>query len=372
MLWIKSGSSTVVSYVFDKVSLKPGLELSDGRINVLFLGIAGDGHDGPNLTDTIIVASFDNKSHRVDLISIPRDLWLDKYHFKVNALYETGLSQKQPFDFVRDDLGQILGIKIPYVVRVDFSGFEQAVDLVDGIDLEVPNSFEDGEYPLEGQEDSLCGNSETIQDLSSDQAKALNIPPGKAKVLLDQSGKIATASAQLSVGLNYTEQQVLEFFPCRFAKLSFKQGLSHMDGATALKFVRSRHGSNGEGSDFARSKRQQLVLQAFKQRVLSLDTLTDPQKIIGIAKNFNEHISTNISRDLYPEFLNLLRQVKEIRSIVINQAGNKQLLITPPTTDYGGAWVLIPPNNDFTEIKSYVNELLSADRQATGSGTILP
>ena len=53
-----------------------------------------------------------------------------------------------------------------------------------------------------------------------------------------------------------------------------------MDGDTALKFVRSRHGSNGEGSDFARAARQQKVIAAFKSKVLSFGTLINPKNII--------------------------------------------------------------------------------------------
>ena len=47
-----------------------------GMVNILLLGIGGGAHDGPNLTDTIILASLDPKKNTVNLISIPRDLYI--------------------------------------------------------------------------------------------------------------------------------------------------------------------------------------------------------------------------------------------------------------------------------------------------------
>jgi anionic cell wall polymer biosynthesis LytR-Cps2A-Psr (LCP) family protein len=64
--------------------------------------------------------------------------------------------------------------------------------------------------------------------------------------------------------------------------VSFKKGPQHMDGKTSLTFVRSRRGTNGEGSDFARSRRQQKVLMAVKEKVLDLGMLLHPKKISTI------------------------------------------------------------------------------------------
>ena len=52
------------------------LRQSDQRINILLLGIGGGKHDGPNLTDTLILASVDPQTNKVTLISVPRDLWI--------------------------------------------------------------------------------------------------------------------------------------------------------------------------------------------------------------------------------------------------------------------------------------------------------
>jgi len=52
-----------------------------------------------------------------------------------------------------------------------------------------------------------------------------------------------------------------------------------MDGVTALKYVRSRHAIGAEGSDFARSKRQEKVVGAFKDKIFSLDVLLNPLRL---------------------------------------------------------------------------------------------
>ena len=48
----------------------------DGRVNILLTGRGGEGHDGPDLTDTIVIASIDPFAKEVALVSLPRDLWV--------------------------------------------------------------------------------------------------------------------------------------------------------------------------------------------------------------------------------------------------------------------------------------------------------
>ncbi|HET6924434.1 MAG TPA: LCP family protein, partial [Candidatus Saccharimonadales bacterium] len=68
----------------------------DGRVNILLLGNGGNGHDGPDLTDTIMVASIDPVNKTADLLSVPRDLWVKMPNGfmgasqKINAAYEDG------------------------------------------------------------------------------------------------------------------------------------------------------------------------------------------------------------------------------------------------------------------------------------------
>ncbi len=355
LIFFSSSLSAPVGHFLGTVS---PVELDQNRLNILLLGIAGPGHDGPNLTDTIIVASYDVSSHSVDLISLPRDLWAEHYKAKVNTLYQTGLQQGQGLDEAEKGIGEILGIKIPYGVRVTFAGFTKAVDLVGGIDVNVHKTFDDYAYPLEGKEEDLCGNKDLEQTLTEDQAKLLGLSPGKHRVLLDKDDKIATISADHETEIIYDPNSVLKFFPCRFEHIHFTEGVITMDGDTALKYVRSRHALGTEGSDFARSKRQQAVLQAFKDKVLSIKILTDPAKVVGLLKNFGASVEVDLPTAKTVTLIEYLKSIKTVNSRVIDFAGEWPVLVHPSVGDYGGAWVLVPIGSDLTVLHGYIQDLL--------------
>ncbi len=88
----RGGAATAAAL---KVNVNPDLLKGegDGRINVLLLGRGGGTHDGPDLTDTMLLASIDPVNNTATLLSIPRDLWVDipsKGAMKINAAWETG------------------------------------------------------------------------------------------------------------------------------------------------------------------------------------------------------------------------------------------------------------------------------------------
>lgn len=101
------------------------------RLNFLLLGT-----DGSNSrTDTIIFASFDFVNEKISLISIPRDtrvLINGKYH-KINSCAVYG-GEELLFDTLRD----ITGAPIHYYAKVSFSGFRNIIDILGGVDFDVP------------------------------------------------------------------------------------------------------------------------------------------------------------------------------------------------------------------------------------------
>lgn len=351
-----SSGPSVFNYIFSGTSLNS----SAGKVNVLFLGIAGGTHDGANLTDTMLVASYNLQTSQLYLISVPRDLWMPSLKSKANAIYEIGLAQNNGLGLTKTVIGNVLGIPIQYGLRIDFRGFVQAVDNLGGIDLTVDRSFDDYNYPIEGKENDLCGYQEKEIDVSEDQAKQLNIGPGKIKVFVSSDGQIATDSAQEDKGAKY--------FTCRYEHISFTEGPTHMDGITALKFVRSRHGTNGEGSDFARSARQEKVVQAIRTKVLSFETLSNPSKISEIINTLGKNIDTDVSVRDALEFYKLSKRLEQTHAFTIDTsqvaglpAGRTSLLINPPASDYGGAYVLISQDDDFSTIQEYVKKILSGE-----------
>lgn len=336
--------NAVFNYAF---SNGPTYKSTDDRINVLLLGLAGGKHDGTLLTDSIIIASYSLKSHKVTLISLPRDLWVDGIKEKVNAAYELGVQRPEGgLTYASDKIDDLLGIPIHYAIRIDFAGFSRAIDLLGGVDVNVPKTFDDYNYPIAGKEDDLCGLQQQDMDLTQDQAYQYGLAPGPQKVLLAPDGKIATDDAD---------------FSCRFEHIHFNAGKNHMDGTTALKFVRSRHGNNGEGSDFARSRRQQLVIQAFREKALSASTIFNPGKISGLIGTLGDSIETNIPKDNYLDFYNLAKNLTGVDSIVLGDLGNGKSVLQVGDVGIYHAFVLVPPNDDFTQVQAYIKQKLAED-----------
>lgn len=328
----KPVGDVLVGLVFNKdIQLKK----TDHSLTLLFLGIAGGTHEGPTLSDTIIFAHIDPVQHTVALFSIPRDLWIPEMGAKINTAYATGQERDQNgIVFAKTVVEKMIGKPIDYVLVANFSGFVQLIDLLGGVDIQVMHALDDYEYPIEGKEKDPCGHSE----------EELQI--------------LATASSQL------------EAFPCRYKHIYFEKGLHHMNGERALEYVRSRRAKGDEGTDFARSRRQQEVISALKTKLLSLGTLSNPLKVFDIYNVVKENLDTNITTEEFDDFIRLAQKMKDapIKSIVIDTGDDKEkrpgILANPPASEeYSYQWVLIPRrgNGDFSEIHTYVDCLIKGN-----------
>lgn len=162
-----------------KENVKPELLKGEGsgRINVLLLGRGGGTHDAPDLTDTIMLASIDPVNHTSTLLSVPRDLWVNVPGggaMKLNAAWQTGefkyLGKTTPgstdpkaiqagFDLVDKTIGDALGVEINYNVIVNFQAFQQAVDTVGGIAINVPTDLVDPTMAWENANDPVLAKA---------------------------------------------------------------------------------------------------------------------------------------------------------------------------------------------------------------------
>lgn len=316
----------------------------DQSFNILLMGKAGGTHDGPELTDTIILANVNVGKNKVNMFSIPRDLWMPNLKAKVNSSYQRGIKNNQELQVARKTIEDVTGQKIDYVLVLDFAGFTKLVDHLNGINVSVENSFSDMEYPITGEEDNTCGKSE------------------------EEVVALATESSQLKA------------FPCRYMTIRFSQGTQTMDGATALEFVRSRHGTNGEGSDFARSKRQQQVISAVKEKVFSLGVILNPVKVIGIFNILKDNIDTDVDIEKVDDFIKLANKMKggQINSYVVDDGSDSDerfgLLKNPPiTSEYGYQYVLIPRkgNGNFTEVHEYIQCIIDGIDCTVGESRLI-
>ncbi len=291
------------------------LESTDGRTNLLLLGLDRRGGER-GLTDTILVGSIDWRTKDLVMISVPRDLWVGTMGGKINSAYAFG-----GVDLSRETLTQILGIPLHYFAVVDFETFEKAIDTLGGISVDVPRPFEDRFYPIEGREDDTCGQP---------------APPESSE----------------SAEFNY---------PCRYETLAIKAGVQEMDGKVALKYVRSRHASGSDGTDYARATRQQQVIEAVIKKALSLEILLNPEKARALFETFQKGVETNVgffeAERLYSQAGSF--DLSKARTVVLDE---DNVLYHPPMDEtYGFQWVLIPRSGDYVEVSKYVEQLLFGD-----------
>lgn len=288
----------------------------DGRVNVLLLGKGGQGHEGGELTDTILVASIDPVNKKASILSIPRDLWVKvgTGQSKINAVYANAksgvLSRSQRTDQVKQraeqagvaaiqsEVEETMGIPIHYYVMVDFVAFEKAIDTVGGIEIYVDPA------------DKGAIVSETLWDGLTRKNYRLDVRPGK----------------------------------------------NYFDGQRALMYARSRQTS--ARGDFDRSERQRKILIALKDKILSAGTYGNPLKISELLSNFGDRVQSNMSTGELKRMYDIART---INSSKINSVG----LADPPnnyvTTDYVNGQSVVRPRAglfDYTEIQNYVRNTL--------------
>jgi len=291
--------------------------------NILLLGYGGGNHDGAYLTDSIIIANINPKTKTATLISIPRDVWVkiptngnDGKYWKVNAAYALGLTGPTGGgNMAKYVIGTITGLEIRNFVALDFSGFKKTIDTLGGVDVQIEQTLDDYEYPIEGNENELCNQDQSI---------------------LDEIQKSPTISAQ-------------QLFPCRYKHLHFDKGVSHLDGTQALEYVRSRH-SVQEGNDFGRSKRQRNLILAVKDKVISIG-------FIARALTFIDSLKDSLRTDLTIEDLSsLLKNAEKLKDYNIKSVALTDQNYLTETLSDDGQDILLPKSgkDNWAAIRNWI------------------
>ncbi len=280
----------------------------EGRINILLLGLGGEGHKGKDLTDTIMLASINPQTYQTSLFSIPRDLYVNipetRVHTKINAVYAYGrrnknLGDSQAINGIKATVEEITAQKIHYFVALDFEGFQQIIEELGGIDLEVPKDIYDPRFP----------------------------------------------------GPNYS-----------YETFEIEKGYQHLDAETALKYARVRHTSGG---DFGRAARQQQVIAAAKKKALSLGTLTNPARINRLVKTLGKHLKTDIQLSEIPAFLELGRNVNVYQTTnYVLDAWSKDALLASSHVPLGGvsAYVLLPRARNYSQVQAVAENIFDLNQ----------
>lgn len=285
------------------------LKMVDSRVNILVLGIPGGNHDGPTLSDSITVMNYDTTTNTVRSIGVPRDVWSSTLRDKINSAYAYGEAKVDGggLRLSKAEVGSIIGTPVPYSVVINFNEFTNLIDAVGGVEVMVERSFVDKKFPIEGKENDECSGDEE--------------------------------------------------FKCRYRTVSFKKGLTQMDGETALTFVRSRNAQGDEGSDFSRNKRQQLVMGAVKEKVMRIVLTFNLSKLEGLYKSVDKLIKRDVSNQ---QLAYLLRNMVLKRNFKQSTTALPQELFkVPDYANYDGKYVLVPEDASFSAIHSYVKQYLT-------------
>jgi len=281
----------------------------DGRINILLIGIGGAGHPGGQLADTIQIFSLDPINKSSSMLSLPRDLYVkipNNGMSKINAVYPYGNEQckkkntcKNSVDAganaLKDTVSSVLGVPIHYFARIDFKGFEQFIDSIGGVQIYLDKPINDPLFP---------------------------------------------------------DEQLKGYQPFYLAA-----GYQKLNGKTALKVVRSRHGANG--SDFARADRQQKVIKAVQEKMLSLNVLGNPKKITDLITILGNHLKTDLSVDDMRRLAGLIKTTDNSKAVskVLDTSADGPL---KSTNDPKAGYIIIPKKglNDFSEVQEFALTIL--------------
>lgn len=272
------------------------------RMNVLVMGYGGAGHDGADLTDSMMVISVVPSSGATTMISVPRDLWVQVppnsgQYAKLNTAFQdgvqngySGLSAGRLAGGAEaaQKVSDVLGIPVTSWVTLDFQGFRSLVDALGGVDINVPTAF------------------------------TANYPKND--------------NPQIDAG---------------WKTIQFKTGLQHMDGERAIEYARARYVLTpaSEGSDFARSVRQQILVKAILSRARQVSAWPS---LLNATTALQQAIFTNLSL----ADLALFAEKMDFSHAERIGLSNDNVLTGAQSSD--GQAILLPQNGNWDAIKQYV------------------
>ena len=216
----------------------------DRPFSVLFLGLDRRPGEGGGRTDAIILAHVEPRARAATLVSVPRDLCVA--NCRTDPLRINSVWEVEGPDALRRRVANLLGVQVDYWVTLDFNGFRRLVDFFGGVDVDVQSTIYDPLFP------------------------------------------------------NATDTG--------FEPFHVEAGPNHLDGETALRYVRTRH----QDGAYAREVRQQQVLLALIEQVISPKTLVESPAFLRELSNAFE---SNLPPDLVPSMAKLGMQIGSTRTV---------------------------------------------------------
>jgi len=269
----------------------------DGRINILLLGAGGSSHPGGNLTDSIEVLSIDPVNNTLAMLSIPRDLYVTiktpSYAGRINAVYDLGEKQ------TKEGGGNLMKQQVGTILDLPIHYFIK-IDFV-GFKKAV----------------------DAIGGIDVNVPKALYDPMFPADDMI------------------------------HYQTFKISAGQQHMDGTTALKYARSRETT----SDFDRSARQQLVMAAFKDKVISSSTWSNPEKVLSLVSALGSSLKTDLTPDEIKALFSVVKKIEKSQIItkVLDNGADGPLV----SDSSSGTFYLKPKTGNWKEVQKIAHEIFS-------------
>ena len=285
--------------------------------NFLILGTDElTGREGsPVLTDTILLLQLDLANSKIKTLALPRDLYNSDYQTRINALYHYGTKRdsNNPEAFPANVIGEMTDLEIEHSLVLGIEDLETLIEIVGEIEIDVPAGFTDTEFPRPGV------------DVSTETNPAI-----------------------------------------LYERISFESGMQNMDAATALKYMRSRHSNDDEGTDLARSQRQQLVIESLFKQLSNISFLIEnPEKLGQIYRFYLDHFAKNLAMEkivdlayaAYTQVENLNSFQFASHSLSVYPENKEGVIYNPPLWQSNGQWIYqIRDQAQFkNEIQSFFN-----------------
>lgn len=299
---LTAGGNVFKGSLLGLIQNKPLKQDANGRSNILVLGTSEDdpGHQGANLTDSIMILSVDQKNKNAYMISIPRDLevkygeaCLSGYQGKINVYFSCVGGGTDDLNATREALtktanfvGGIVGLDIQYGVNVNYTVMRELVSAVGGITVTIESRDPRGQ--MDANFDWKCG-------------------AGDWKVSLAERKRRCPPNGHF---------------------IDYPNGPVNLDAEHALYLAQARGDALNYGfeqSNFDREKNQQKIVKAIREKALSAGVLTNIGKVTNIIDALGNNLRTTFEADEVQTLVTLAKDIKneEIRSIsLIDEDGN--------------------------------------------------
>ena len=324
----------------------------DGRVNILLLGMRGENVPGGGLlADTIMVMSIKPGENKAAQISVPRDLYVtvpgtsDKQ--KINAVYFYG-EQKgkgKGLENMEKIVGEVTGLPMHYAASINFRGFIDLVNTISGVQIHLDQPFTET-LQFRGLEKRCDGVKYTVPSGNYEE-----------KRIKRKNGTYYANPKRYPLCF---EKVVTENLECG-GNFSLPAGDVNLNGDQALCYVRSRVTS----SDFERAKRQQIVMQAIKDKLLSAGTLTDFEKINGIMNSLGDNLRTDMEIWEMKRFIELYKEKNDKNYQIYQRVlenSEEGLLYNPP--ENGAGYILLPRGDNYGKIHEVCQNIFTLPPQS--------